>query len=82
MQCVGLWKCVFLLIISFRFYVLGTLYKLISAANYLDAEGLLAVTCMTVRDMAKGKTTQAMRKTFNIKDDFTSAEEERDADMN
>ena len=55
----------------------GTLLELILAANYLDIEGLLDVTCKTVASMIKGKTTEEMRKTFNIMNNFTPEEEEQ-----
>ena len=40
-------------------------------------KGLLDVTCKTVANFIKGKTPEEIRKTFNIKNDFTTSEEEQ-----
>ena len=40
------------------------------------------MTCKTVANMIKGKTPEEIRKTFNIKNDFTQAEEEQVGKIN
>ncbi|RHN59522.1 putative SKP1 component, dimerization [Medicago truncatula] len=45
-----------------------TLLKLILAANYL--------ACLTTANNIKDKTPEEIRKIFNIKNDYTSAEKE------
>ncbi|GLJ36346.1 hypothetical protein SUGI_0729620 [Cryptomeria japonica] len=54
----------------------ATLFDIIQAANYLNIENLLDLTCQTVADMIKGKTPEEIRKIFNIKNDYTREEEE------
>lgn len=54
----------------------GTLFELLSAANYLGIDGLLDAACKTVANQIKGKTADDIRKQFNIQNDFTPEEEE------
>ncbi|XP_058216327.1 SKP1-like protein 1A isoform X2 [Rhododendron vialii] len=54
----------------------GVLFDLVLAANFLNIKSLLNFTCQTVADMIKGKSPEEIRKTFNIKNDFTLEEEE------
>ena len=51
------------------------LFELILAANFMDIEPLLDLTCAAVASLIKGKTPEEIRKTFNIVNDFTPEEE-------
>ena len=55
----------------------GTLFELILAADYLEINGLLEVTCKTVASEIKGKSPRQMRATFNIKNEFALNEKEQ-----
>ena len=51
------------------------LFELILAANYMDVKPLLDLSCATVASMIKDKSTEDIRKTFNITNDFSPEEE-------
>ena len=53
------------------------LFDLILAANFLDIDDLLDLTCKAVANMIIGKSTEEIRKTFNIKNDLSPEEEEK-----
>ena len=44
-------------------------------ANLLDVKSLLDLACGKVASMIKGKTPDEIRRTFNIRNDFTPEEE-------
>ena len=46
------------------------------AANYLNIKTLLDLTCTSVAHRIKNKTTEEIRQTFGLKNDFTPEEEE------
>jgi len=53
-----------------------TMFKLLLAANYMDIKSLLLLMCAKVASLMKGKTPDQIRKTFNIRSDYTPEEEE------
>ena len=70
------WNTCSVVLYSFGKLSLFYIVELFQAANYLNIKSLLDLTCQTVADMIKGKTPEEIRKTFNIKNDFTPEEEE------
>ncbi|CAO2813791.1 unnamed protein product [Amaranthus hypochondriacus] len=54
---------------------LPILFDVILAANYLEVKSLLDLTGKAVADLMRGKTPEEIRKTFNLKNDFTPEEE-------
>lgn len=54
-----------------------TLFDLVLATNYLDIPPLLDLCAKIIANLIKGKSTEELRKTFNIKNDFTAEEEEQ-----
>jgi len=52
------------------------LFKLLLAANYLNIRSLLQLACARVATLLRGRTPEQIRAVFNIRQDFTQAEEE------
>ncbi|XP_048527148.1 SKP1-like protein 1 [Triticum urartu] len=53
-----------------------TLFDLLLAANFLDMQSLLDLTCKAVADQISGRTLEEIRKKFNIVNDYTKDEEQ------
>lgn len=53
-----------------------TLFGLLVAANYLDIKGLTDICAQTIANLVKGKSTEQIQKTFNIKNEFVRMEED------
>ncbi|KAK4267360.1 hypothetical protein QN277_024147 [Acacia crassicarpa] len=51
------------------------IFDIILAANYLNISGLLDLGCQTVADRIKNKMPEEIREIFNLKNDFSPAEE-------
>ncbi|GMS97811.1 hypothetical protein PENTCL1PPCAC_19986 [Pristionchus entomophagus] len=54
---------------------ISVLCEIIHAANYLHIQALLDRSCKTIANMMKGKSSEEIRQTFNIPNDFTPEEE-------
>ena len=51
------------------------MFELILAANYLNINPLLELSCAKVASLIKNKTIPEIRKFFSIENDFTPEEE-------
>lgn len=55
----------------------ASLFEVMQAANFLNINGLLDLTCGCVANMIRGKNAEQIREMFKIENDFTPGEEER-----
>lgn len=53
------------------------IFGIIQAANYMEIDSLLKLSCAKVATMLKNKSAEEIRKTFNIENDFTPEEEQQ-----
>jgi S-phase kinase-associated protein 1 len=53
-----------------------TLFRVLLAANYLDIKPLLMLMAAKTASLMKGRTPEEIRKTFNIRSDYTPEDEE------
>ena len=51
-------------------------FRFVQAANYLHIKNVFDLTCQNVENILKGVTPEEIRKSFNIKNDFSLEEEE------
>ncbi|KAK1276667.1 SKP1-like protein 4 [Acorus gramineus] len=51
------------------------LFRIITAANYLNIEGLMDLATQQIANLMKGKRTEEIREFFGIQNDFTPEEE-------
>ena len=70
-ECVGEWD------FNYIDVELDLIFELILGANYMDIKPLLELALAKVASIIKGKTTEEIRKTFNITNDFTPEEEQQ-----
>ena len=70
-ECVGEWDYKYIEV------DLEMVFELILGANYMDIKPLLELASAKVASIIKGKTTEEIRKTFNIQNDFTPEEEQQ-----
>ncbi|XP_070002218.1 SKP1-like protein 3 [Nicotiana sylvestris] len=51
------------------------LFEVLFFANYLSIKGLFEFLCQTIADRIKNKSVKAVRKIFNVTNDYTEEEE-------
>ena len=56
---------------------LDMIFEIVLASNYLDIKPLLELASAKVASILKGKTTEEIRRTFNITNEFTPEEEQQ-----
>ena len=56
---------------------LDMIFEILLASNYLDIKPLLELASAKVASILKGKTTEEIRRTFNITNEFTPEEEQQ-----
>ena len=70
-ECVDEWDYNFIDI------YLDTILEIILASNYLDISPLLELASAKIASVIKGKTTEELRQTFGIQNEFTPEEEQQ-----
>ena len=70
-ECVDEWDYNFIDI------YLDTIFEIILASNYLDISPLLELASAKIASVIKGKTTEELRQTFGIQNEFTPEEEQQ-----
>eukprot|EP00808_Paulinella_micropora_P020684 g47307.t1 len=55
----------------------ATIFRLMLAANYMDINDLLVLACAKLASWIRGKSPEQVRRTFNIRSDYTLEEEEQ-----
>ena len=56
---------------------LDTIFEIILASNYLDISPLLELASAKMASVIKGKTTEELRQTFGIQNEFTPEKEQQ-----
>lgn len=51
------------------------LFELVAAANFMDIEPLLDLTCLAVSILIKGRSPEELREMFHISDEYSKEEE-------